>query len=197
MRELPHCDDLFVKFFDPWYDDAARQRRDFKATFPDISQSDTLIGLTQEEASCVVEEGQQHILEQIKRMIDAVRHDWPRYLAVEGEIDSNWIDAFDRHYDRKRIHAVIERSDASNFGNDYMVLCCEFGAALSHVLRSTEPRLVWRLDWPYWDSSLLDPKTGTRISVFHWAIKKMSEYGVDDGFAAKTNACLRILSEQR
>jgi hypothetical protein len=197
MRALPHCDDLFVTFFDPWYDDAARQRRGFRATFPDISQSDSLVGVTQAEASGVVGEGRQHVLDQIVGMIDAVRHDWPTYLGVEGEIDLKWIDAFDRHYDRNRIHEVIKRSDASNFSNDYVVLCCEFGAALSHVLRIGETRLIWRLDWPYWDSSLLDPKTGTEMSVFHWAIKKMSEYGVDDGFAAKINACLRILREQR
>jgi hypothetical protein len=196
MRELPHCDDLFVKFFDPWYDDAARQRRGFKATFPDISQSDSLIGATQAMASCMVEEDQEHVLEQIDRMIDAVRHDWPGYLSVRGEIDLKWIDAFDRHYDRERIHAVVQRSDASDFSNDYVVVCCEFGAALSHVLRMAEPSFVWRLDWPYWDSSLLYPKTGTIVPVFHWSIKKMSEYGVDDGFAAKIKACLRILQEQ-
>ena len=197
MRELPHCDDLFVKFFGPWYDDAARQRRAFRATFPDMSQSDSLVGVTQAEASCVVEGGQQRILEQIDGMMDAVRHDWPQYLAVDGAIDLKWIDAFDRHYDRQRIREVIERSDPSNFSNDYVVLCCEFGAALSHALRTAEPSLVWLIDWPYWDSSLLYPKTGTIVPVFHWAIKKMSEYGVDDGFAAKINACLRILREGR
>jgi hypothetical protein len=55
---------------------------------------------------------------------------------------------------------------------------------------------VWRLDWPYWDSCLFDPKTGTVIAVFHWAIKKLSEYGVDDGYAAKTKACLQFLEDE-
>jgi hypothetical protein len=195
-RALPDCDDLFLRFFDPWYDDDSRQQRGFKATYPDVLQDGSLIGLTQAEASCVTEEGQHEILRQIDDMVEAARHDWPSYLSVTDDIALTWIDAFDKHYERKRIREVIEHSDPSNFSNDYVVLCCEFGAALSYVLLAAQPRLVWRLDWPYWDSLLVDPKTGNAISVFHWAIKKMSEYGVEDGFAAKTTACLQLLEEE-
>jgi hypothetical protein len=197
MSALPHCDDLFLRFFDPWYDDTGRQRRGFKATFPDVLQHGSMIGLSQSEASCLTEEFQQQVLQQISGMVEAARGDWPTYLGVEGEITLEWIDAFDRFYDRRQIHDAIERSDPSNFSNDYLVLCCEFGAVLSQVLSRAQSRLIWRLDWPYWDSSLLDPKTGTALPVFHWAIKKMSEYGVDDGFVAKTKASLQFLDEER
>lgn len=197
MSSLPHCDELFLQFFDPWYNDASRKRRGFKATLPDVLQHDSFIGLSQTEASCVNELAQQKILAQIKDMVTAAREDWSTYLPVTGEIDLGWIDAFDRHYDRDKIHQVIDNSDPSNYGNDYVVLCCEFGAALGHVLRAAQPRFVWRLDWPYWDSSLLDPKTGSALPVFHWAIKKMSEYGVDDGFVSKVRASLRFLDEGR
>ena len=197
MRALPHCDELFLKFFNPWYDDAGRQRRGFKATFPDVLQHESFVGLSQAQASCIIEAGQQRVLQQIDGMVDAARHDWPQYLAVGGQLDLTWIEAFDHHYNRSRIHGIIDSSDPSDFGNDYIVLCCEFGAVLSHVLRQEQPRLIWRLDWPYWDSSLLDPKTGTAMPVFHWAIKKMSEYGVDDGFAAKTKASLQFLEEEK
>jgi hypothetical protein len=130
-------------------------------------------------------------------MVDAVRQDWPTYLGVSNDIDLSWIGAFDRYYDRTQIQAMINRSKPDDFGNNYLVICCEFGAALSYVMRHLQPRLVWRLDWPYWDSTLLDPQTGTAISVFHWAVKKMSEYGVDDGYVAKVKACLQFLSEER
>ncbi len=196
-QELPHCDDLFLRFFDPWYDERGRQRRGFKATLPDFLQHDSFLALTQAEASCINPEGQQEVLATIDGMVNATRYDWPTYLSVEGDIDLSWIDAFDCHYDRQSIHHLITRSDPSEFTNDYVAITCEFGAALSHVLRAAQPRLVWRLDWPYWDSSLLDPETGTALPVFHWAIKKMSEYGVEDGFAAKVKACLQLLDEKR
>lgn len=197
MPALPHCDDLFLKFFDPWYDDDDRQRRGFIATLPDLLQDTSFVGLSQAEASCIPAEAQQEVLRRIAIMVDAARHDWPTYLSVQGEFDLQWIEAFDRYYDRERILEVIDRSDPSDFSNDYLVLCCEFGAGLSHVLCQMQPRLVWRLDWPYWDSSLLDPKTGSALPVFHWAIKKLSEYGVDDGFAAKVKVSLQFLNEKR
>jgi hypothetical protein len=197
MRTLPHSHDLFLQFFDPWYDDANRKRRGFESTFPDVIQGESLEGLSQAEANWLPEEFQKDVMNTIDRMVDAARGDWPSYLSVADDINLRWINAFDCYYDRDRIHEVIERSDPSDYGNDYIVTCCEFGAALSYVLRAAQPRLIWRLDWPYWDSSLLDPKTGTAITVFHWGIKKMSEYGVDDGYTAKTKACLRFLADER
>lgn len=73
------------------------------------------------------------------------------------------------------------------------IICCEFGAMLGAVMRSLQPRLFWSPNWPYWESSLIDPASGSEIPVFHWAIKKMSSYGWDDGFAEKTEACLAML----
>jgi hypothetical protein len=197
MITLPKGDDLFLKYFDPWYTDAGRKRRPFKGTFPDIMQNPALIGCSQMDVSRVNVEMQEKVLDQITKMVEAARGDMPDYLKLDGDIDLRWIDAFDRYADRARIKDLIQHSDPKKFTNYYLVTCCEFGAALSHVLRASQPRLVWRLDFPYWDSSLFDPRTGTVITVFHWAIKKMSEYGVEDGYAAKVKACLQLLEEER
>jgi hypothetical protein len=66
---------------------------------------------------------------------------------------------------------------------------------LADVMASQNPRLVWKLETPHWESSLVDPKSGTEIPPFHFAIKKMSEYGVDDGFVAKLRMLHSALSE--
>ncbi len=129
-------------------------------------------------------------------MLDACIEDWPCYLTVFGSLDENWIDAFDRYYDRERIAGVIERSDPADYGNDYLILVCEFGAALAHVLQQKQPRLVWQHDWPYWESSLIDPQTGAVIPPFHWAVKKFSDYGVEDGFRAKIDLCVSTLEKR-
>ena len=130
-------------------------------------------------------------------MLDACRGDWPEYLKVFGDLDEHWIEAFDEYYDRKRVSDVIKRSDPKDFSNDYLVLVCEFGAALAHVLLSKEPRLVWVHDWPYWESRLVDAKSGSVIPPFHWAVKKFSEYGLEDGFAQKIEACVHLLNENQ
>ena len=193
-HELPDCDNLFLRFFAPWYEQEELARRGFSATLPDMLENESFVGLSQTEASFVAEESQPEVLSQIEGMLEAAQGDWPTYLKVSGTVDLGWVDAFDRHYTRAKIRQTIERSDPSDFANDYIVICCECGAVLGQVLRSIQPRLIWRLDWPYWDSCLLDPKAGCTIAVFHWAIKKMSEYSVDDGLAAKVQACLQELA---
>jgi hypothetical protein len=195
MTTLDHCDELFLRYFDRWYTDRDRQHRHFKATMPDMFTVKQLVGLDETLASPLTENGQAQVSKQITVIVDAARGDWPGYLAVKGEIDIHWVEAFDIHYDRKRVAEVVARSDEKDFSCDYIILCCEFGAVISHVMRALQPRLVWYLDWPYWDSKLLDPKTENVIPVFHWAIKKMSDYGVEDDFAKKIMHCLKILNE--
>ena len=77
-----------------------------------------------------------------------------------------------------------------------MVICCEFGAILAHVMISLQPRLEWYYEWPYSESAIFDPDNGYVVPPFHWAFKKMSEYGIDDGFALKIEACLKTLEEE-
>jgi hypothetical protein len=52
-------------------------------------------------------------------------------------------------------------------------------------MRHSLPGLEWLGSAPYWESSLWYAPTGASIHPFHWAIKKMSSYGVDDGLRFK------------
>ena len=156
----------------------------------------TNIGLTAADASPLSEKSQQEVIHRIETMLQAARTDWPAYLQVSGDVDLAWIDACDKYHDPGHIEEVIERSDPTDFSNDYLVLCCEFEAVLGHVMRSLQPRLVWLAEWPYWESALLDPQTGNLMPVFHWAMKKISDYGWDDGFAEKVEACLELLDNK-
>jgi hypothetical protein len=192
MVTLPHCDDLFLRYFDRWYDDDDRSRKGFAATRPDVLKADSLVGVSPPDASPLSGESQRDVLHRIETMLEAARGDWPSYLRISGHVDLSWITAFDGYYDPDRIEEVIARSDPADFSNDYIVLCCEFGAVLGHVMRCLQPRLVWYCEWPYWESALLDPPTGSLMPVFHWVVKKMSGYGWDDGFAEKVEACLQL-----
>ena len=74
-----------------------------------------------------------------------------------------------------------------------MVLCCEFGAVLGHTLLGLTGRTAWLPDWPYWESAIYDCTSGYRVNVFHWAIKKLSDYGIDDGYRAKLLKCAELI----
>jgi hypothetical protein len=193
MSRLPLNHTLFVKFFAPWYDEDDRKRHCTETTRGDMIQCDDYRGLKESEACGLTKKCAAQVRRQIKVMVRAARSDWPRYLDVSGKIDLDWIRAFDAHYRPKQIREVIRGSDPKDFSNDYVVLCCEFGAVLGHVMLKMQPRLFWVPDWPYWESVLLDPESGNLVPVFHWAIKKMSGYGWDDGFAEKVDACLAML----
>jgi hypothetical protein len=183
MVTLPGCEELFLRYFDRWYDEDDRRRKGFIATRPDMHTANSLSPLS--------EMSQRDVLHRIEAMLGAARKDWPRYLQVSGDVDLRWITTFDCYYDPERIEKVIERSDPADYSNDYLVLCCEFGTVLGHVMRCLQPRLIWCCEWPYWESALFDPQTGNLIPVFHWAVKKMSDYGWDDGFAEKVEVCLQ------
>jgi hypothetical protein len=175
---LPHCDTLFTKFLDPWYSDADRKRKRFESTRPDILTLSDHVGVALSELTVLREDGEQEVRGRIDTMLEACRGDWPRYLTVFGDVDEHWIHAFDEYYDRKRIADVITRSDPADFSNDYLILVCEFGAALGHVLCAKQPRLTWVYDWPYWESSLVDlatPDLGLRLAVLGIESRRASE----------------------
>lgn len=195
MKALPDCDDLFMRFFDRWYSDDWRAWKGHTATRPDMEEVGTIAGGVAREISPLPDEGQEQAAEMVKTMVDAATDDWPRRLAVRPPISLAWIESFDAYYNRERIARLIRRSDPEEFGNEYVVLCCEFGAVLGTVLADQLATLHWMYAWPYWESMLFHSPTGSLIPPFHWAIKKMSEYGVDDGFAAKIGACVRILGD--
>lgn len=193
FKRLPDADALFRRYFDPWYSAEAREVKRYPETRPDLETVPELVGQSAHDVCMLMPESADVELEQVAAMLDAARGDWPKYLPVREPIDVAWIDAFDVFYDKSRVKALLARSSPDEFGNDYLVTACEFGAVLGEVLRQQVPRLEWVAGNPYWESALFDPKTGSLIAVFHWAIKKLSSYGLDDGFVDKIEACKQSL----
>jgi hypothetical protein len=191
--ELGDADELFTQFFDRWYDDETRALKSCPGTEPDVVQYPDLVGRTAAEISPLEEPGFSKSLERVQAMLSAAQGDWPDFLKVQGEVDLEWVRVFDEFFRPEVVAELISISDPEDFGNRYVIYACEFGAVLGQCLRQRVPRLVWVPSWPYWESYLFDSQTGFRINVFHWAIKKLSSYGVDDGFAAKLEACVGML----
>ena len=190
---LPDDNVLFQRFFDRWYDEPARTRKVFAHTRPDAERAGPP-GTLAHDLSPFERPGQARVARRIHTMVNAVRGDWPSYLPVRPPLSPDWIHEFDQHWNRRRVSRLIATSDPTDFSNELLVLCCELGAALGFCMQALEPsRLRWLYDWPYWESGLLDVESGYRISVFHWGIKKFSSYGIDDGYRAKSLACIDMV----
>lgn len=193
--QLGDADEMFRRFFDRWYDDDARKLKGFDATRPDITEVPEYVGRSVAEVCPLVEAAASDAAARVETMRQAAEGDWPTYLPVRPPIDLGWVESFDAHYDQARVEQLLRASDPADFANDYVVTVCEFGAVLGSVIKQLLPRVVWLPSWPYWESSIFDAETGNVVPVFHWAIKKFSTYGIDDGFAAKLQVCVQMLQD--
>jgi hypothetical protein len=105
------------------------------------------------------------------------------------------LDAVDKYYDRAKISELIKESDPKDFSNPYLVVVCEFGVLLGQLFKQLDG-YDWLYSDPYYHSIIVHKDTGIGITVFDWAVKKFSEYGVDDGFVAKFHLALDSVNRQ-
>lgn len=131
----------------------------------------------------------QEVKELIKvTMVDGALEDY-QHIIQSSELNLKVLDAVDKYYDRARIAALIKSSNPTDFSNPYLVSVCEFGVMLGHLFTQMEG-FDWLYSHPYFHSIVVHKETGFGITVFDWAVKKFSEYGVDDGFVAKFHAAI-------
>jgi len=188
--ELPDCNDLYVKYVHKWDENPDHKilivKPDMIQSFNPDSNFSELVDTTSE--------GYIRIKKQVEKMISASREDLQE-LAKFNKFNLETIDKLDKAINRKYIKSIIDASDEDDESNDYLISIIEFGCALAETIENEIGGFVWIYDYPYWESTIVHKKTGFEIPVFHWAIKKYSEYGVDDGFKDKILALKRNLEK--
>jgi hypothetical protein len=188
---LPSCNDLFVRFLDRWYSDDERRRHGRNGVvWPDITRC-APPGTATSEVSPLTPESAPKVVEFLRGLAGAASGAG----GAPGKIDLAWIQGFDAFYDRSRIARMLESSDPADRRNPYALTCQGFAAALGEVLIASMPGCEWLPDAPPWGSAVYDPAGGCRINVFDWAVKKLSEYGVDDGYAMKVKGCVGMYED--
>ena len=192
-KKLPHCDTLFEKFFSLWYDQEDKP----KMTRPDMYVISGFKGQTLDldKIQYLQDDLLEYSKKQLQTMADAALNDYQQIIKSD-KLDLNVLDAVDKYFDRKKIAEIINKSDPSNFSNDYVVEVCEFGATLGHLFNQIDG-YGWLYSHPYFHSIIVHKETGFGITVFDWAIKKFSEYGVDDGFVAKFQMALESVKQPK
>jgi hypothetical protein len=190
-KKLPHCDTLFEKFLTPWYD----QKDPPKMTRPDMYVISGFEGqpLDLDHIQYLPDDLLEYNKKQLQTMADAALNDY-QHIINSDKLDLNVLDAVDKYFDRKKIAEVISKSDPTNFSNDYVIEVCEFGAMPGHLFNQVDG-YGWLYSHPYFHSIIVHKDTGFGITVFDWAIKKFSGYGVDDGFTAKFRMALESVKQ--
>lgn len=192
-RKLPSCDELFAKFLSPWYPESER---------PTMTRPDMYI-ISGFEGTPLQMDSLQYLpdelLAQTKKQIQTITHaalqDY-QSIARSERLTITVLNSVDEYYDRKCITKIIKNSDPTDYSNLYLVSVCEFGAMLGYLFIE-QGEFDWLYSYPYFHSIVVHRETGFGITVFDWAVKKFSEYGVDDGFAAKYHAALEGIAEHQ
>ena len=192
-KKLPDCDELFVKYLAPWYPEDEKPN----TTRPDMFVIAGYEGqpLDMTSLQYLTDEYLEQTEQQIQTMTHAALADFQEIIKSD-KLDFAVLGAVDKFYDRQKISDIIKESDPNDFSNLYLISVCEFGALLGQLFRELDG-FDWLYSYPYYHSIIVHRDTGFGIPVFDWAVKKFSEYGVDDGFVAKFHAaCERIQNNQ-
>jgi hypothetical protein len=186
-KKIPDANIVFKKFFSPWYaeDDRPVMPR------PDMYKIAAYEGepLNLEKIQYLEPE----YLAEVKKLINVIMPEAAlkdfQHVIKANSLDLNMLDAVDKFYNRAKIAELIKESDPKNFSNSYLVTVCEFGVMLGYLFIQLEG-FGWLYSHPYFNSIIVHKESGFAITVFDWAVKKFSEYGVDDGFVAKFRAAI-------
>ena len=190
-KSLPHCDTLFEKFLSPWYPKTNRP----KMARPDMSQIAAFKGHPLDLNK--IQYLDEHALAQNKKFINetiiqAALEDFQNVIPFD-QLDLEVLDAVDKYFDKEKILDLIKVSDPKDFSNPYLVVVCEFGAMLGYLFKQIDG-FDWLYSNPYFHSIIVHKETGFGLTVFDWAVKKFSSYGVDDGLAAKFQTAIEIIT---
>jgi len=198
MPTIPDCDELFQRYFALWYSAEDSASRGFEATRPDMLQFTEHIGKSAMAPSRLKKDDQDRYIHHLAvTMKEAALDDFSNLLQIQPPIDFDGIQSIDDYYNLERIAELITESDPSEDGNPYFITCIELGTLIAMTLRTLVPDLEWLADSPYWESSLWHPSTGHIIPPTHWAIKKLSDYGCEDGLVPKIHCAAHVLRDEQ
>jgi len=190
---LPNKDKVFEKFFLLRYTEKERKSlRQYTVKY-DI-ESYAKPGTDISQIPILANEDADEISDHISKTIRAASNDFRMSFGLTGEPNLDWIEKFDKYFTKKRVIGLLNKSDPRVASNEFFVTCCAFGALLGKVLIDMNESVNWLYDCPFWESGLYDSKSGCRINIFYWAVKKFSNYGIDDGYRAKIIACSEFIN---
>ena len=197
MPTLPDCDELFRRYFAPWYSEDDLSSHHFDATRPDMLQFIDHVGKPASALSPLRTEAQDRVIHHlVVTMTDAAVGDFGNLLGLSPPVNFGWIQMIDDYYNIDRIAELIAESDPSEDGNPYFITCIELGALIAKMIQSLVPDIEWMANSPYWESSLWHPASAHIIPPTHWAIKKFSDYGWEDGLVPKIHCGALVLREK-
>ncbi|MEX2606819.1 MAG: hypothetical protein WD708_05690 [Kiritimatiellia bacterium] len=169
--ELPDAETLYHHYFSRWIPPEDPREAQLRS---DLEQIELEPGQHIRVLSPLTDEGRKEIDAKLARATRAALADIPALIHQSGPPSLDWLDALEDYLTPERLQELLRSSDPDNPNNLYMILCCETGALIGHLLRDAWPSLRWLGDFPYFESSLFDLNANVMLPTFHWAVKTIS-----------------------
>jgi hypothetical protein len=109
-KRLPHCDELYLKYFQRWLSPELKARRGFNATRPDMLNKAGLVGFPKGYEPTLSPFNETLVASELVDSLNEAKASLPKLLNIGGEPDESWVDPFDKYYDRTQIQDTITRS---------------------------------------------------------------------------------------
>ena len=188
-NRIPHCDTLFKKFLSPLYPEKSR---------PTMTRPDMYVISAFEGETIDIDQIQYleaNLLKATKESFEIYRKayykDFQHYIQFQT-LNLEVIDAVDKYFGDPEVRELIKKSRPTDPNNHYVAHVMEFGLALGDLFVETG-KFKWLYSNPEFHSIVVNPDTGNAITIFDWAVKKFSSYGIDDGFKNKFLKALEIV----
>ena len=191
---LPSAQELYDVWMAPWRPAEARDRAD-AGLQSDLQQLD---GLTVPAAGfhLLTPDGVADVQGRLEAMVRAAEADFGKALGLPPPVGPRWLGAIEAAWPPASVSQLLRASRPEDPGNAFLVVVCELGALLGHLLMAEVPGSRWLHDWPYWESAVWHPASRTRAPVFHWALRRFSADGQDEPLAQRLAAAAGYMREQ-
>jgi len=169
--EIPSSETLYNVFFARWAAEDDARAPELRG---DLEEIELQPGAHLRDLCPLPPELRQQVRAHLQQVHSAAAADFARLLHLSGPPSLDWLDALEAHATPERLQGWLRGSDPANAANNYLMLCCELGVLIAHLLRQRHPALQWIEDIPYFESVLFDLNRKTILPVFHWAVKTLS-----------------------
>ena len=141
-ESIPHCNELFLRYFAPRYADWQEKWHDMTTTRADLAGYDELKGHSAIEVSPLEDDYIREYIEFLDgSFTTGAVNNIARDLSISPPVTMKWIERIDQYYNVHEIARLIAASDPEDEENPYFLRAIEVGAIIAIVLRQLIPDL--------------------------------------------------------
>ena len=153
-------------------------------------------GKTPRELSSLDDVWQSRVLKQLDIMVESAVQDWEKLLGKPTMNYQCALSGIHKCYNQSTVTKLLKGEKENEVDGDVFITAIEIGVICGKVIIELNRNWGWIPCMPYWESPLYHSKSGCIANVFHWGVKKLSSYAVEDDLYGKCLACNEVAEKE-